>query len=50
MEYKLFYIAIRRYAKKRIDRKEFCMNWEHAQKMQGFKTLKPVQTSLRGRP
>jgi len=50
MEYKLFYLAIRRYAKKKISRSGFITAWEHAQKMQGYKALKHAQTSLRGRP
>jgi hypothetical protein len=35
MEYKYFYIAIRRLIKKRISRAEFITDWETAQKKQG---------------
>jgi hypothetical protein len=38
MEYKHFYIAIRRYVKSRITRNEFLIDWEYAQRRQGIET------------
>ena len=37
MDYKKFYVAIRRYAKKRISRSEFLTDWGDAQRSQGIK-------------
>jgi hypothetical protein len=31
MDYRKFYIAIRRYAEKEITREEFCADWKYAQ-------------------
>jgi hypothetical protein len=36
MDYKKFYVAIRRYAKKRISRGEFMTDWKDAQRSQGI--------------
>ena len=32
IDFKLFYLTIRRYKKGRITRTEFCTDWEYAQK------------------
>jgi len=40
MDYKKFYIAIRRYAKRRISRKEFETDYSDAQYLQGIKPKK----------
>jgi hypothetical protein len=37
MDYKKFYIAVRRYAKGRISRGAFLIDWEYAQNSQGIK-------------
>jgi hypothetical protein len=42
MDYKKFYIAARRYAKRRISRGEFVADWEDAQRSQGM-GAKPMQ-------
>lgn len=38
MEYKLFYLAIRRYAKRKISRWAFIRDWKYAQFKQGIET------------
>jgi len=38
MEYKKFYLAIRRYAKSKITRGEFLVDWKDAQRQQGIET------------
>jgi hypothetical protein len=38
MSYKNFYLAIRHYAKKRITREEFMIDWRDAQHEQGIET------------
>jgi hypothetical protein len=40
MDYSKFYIAARRYAKRRITRGEFCVDWSDAQRQQGIETGK----------
>jgi hypothetical protein len=47
MEYKLFYLAIRRYAKRKISRGDFIDAWEYAQSQQGIKMLKTWQPCLK---
>jgi len=45
MEYKKFYLAIRRYAKGRITREEFLVEWKDAQRQQG---MEPERLGLGG--
>jgi hypothetical protein len=45
MDYKKFYIAVRRYAKKRISRGEFVTDWKDAQRSQGMNTKKLERTA-----
>jgi len=40
MEYKRFYLAIRRYAKNKITRGEFWTEWDYAQRRQGIEPKK----------
>jgi hypothetical protein len=40
MEYKKFYLAIRRYAKDKITRGDFLVEWVDAQRSQGMDTKK----------
>ncbi|MDR0456234.1 MAG: hypothetical protein LBH20_06085 [Treponema sp.] len=35
MDYKKFYLAIRRYVKGKTTRGDFLLDWEHAQRQQG---------------
>jgi len=42
MDYKKFYIAVRRYAKRRITRGEFYTEWIDAQRRQGIKISEPL--------
>jgi len=50
MDYKYFYIAIRRYAKRKITLDEFIVDWGYAQSRQGIKPKKQkiIGRKLRG--
>jgi hypothetical protein len=45
MDYKKFYITVRRYAKKKISRREFITDWKDAQSSQGIRAKKPERTA-----
>jgi hypothetical protein len=38
MDYKKFYLAIRRYVKGKTTRGDFLLNWEYAQRQQGIES------------
>jgi len=42
MEYKRFYLAIRRYAKNKITRGEFWIEWSYAQRLEGIEPKKQI--------
>ncbi|MDR0301518.1 MAG: hypothetical protein LBI04_04295 [Treponema sp.] len=41
MDYKKFYVAVRRYAKRKITRGDFLTDWKDAQRSQGIGIEKP---------
>jgi len=43
MDYKKFYLAARRYAKRKISRSEFIRDWSYAQSQQGIKPEKVLK-------